>query len=59
VHGFLGNPLFDGLASIAIGLLQIRAAHPEVIAVFVKPQTAKTYRHIVEKRYGVQAAQKS
>jgi cation diffusion facilitator family transporter len=35
---------------------KIRTAHPEVIAVFVKPQTAKSYRNIVEKRYGERTA---
>jgi divalent metal cation (Fe/Co/Zn/Cd) transporter len=30
----------------------IRAAHPEVIAIFVKPQTASTYGRIAQERYG-------
>jgi cation diffusion facilitator family transporter len=34
----------------------IRAAHPEAIAVFVKPQTAATYGKLVQQRYGAAAA---
>ena len=30
----------------------IRAAHPAVIAIFVKPQTARTYGRIAQERYG-------
>lgn len=37
---------------------KIRTTHPEVIAVFVKPQTAKSYRHVVAKRHGERAAAK-
>jgi cation diffusion facilitator family transporter len=29
----------------------IRAAHPEVIAVFIKPQTAARYRNVLQQRY--------
>jgi divalent metal cation (Fe/Co/Zn/Cd) transporter len=33
----------------------IRAAHPEVITVFIKPQTAATYGKLVQQRYGAAA----
>ena len=31
---------------------RIRAAHPEIVTVFVKPQTAKTFRETVRRRFG-------
>jgi cation diffusion facilitator family transporter len=31
---------------------KIRAAHPDVVTLFVKPQTAKTFKETVRKRYG-------
>ncbi len=31
---------------------RIRAAHPVIIAVFVKPQTAKIFRQRLHERYG-------
>jgi hypothetical protein len=34
----------------------IRAAHPEVIAVFIKPQTAATFGALVQQRYGAAGA---
>jgi len=34
----------------------IRTAYPEVIAVFVKPQTAATYGKLVQNRYGTAIA---
>jgi len=41
------------IESIVDGLEQhIRAAHPQVIAVFIKPQTATTYGKLVQQRYG-------
>jgi cation diffusion facilitator family transporter len=33
----------------------IRAAHPEVIALFVKPQTPATFRKVIIERYGIAA----
>jgi cation diffusion facilitator family transporter len=45
------------IESIVSGLEQhIRAAHPEVIAVFIKPQTHASYREVVQERYGDAAA---
>jgi cation diffusion facilitator family transporter len=31
---------------------QLRAAHPEIVTIFIKPQTGRTYREIVRRRYG-------
>jgi cation diffusion facilitator family transporter len=31
---------------------RLRAAHPEIITIFVKPQTPETYRSVVGRRYG-------
>lgn len=35
---------------------RIRAAHPEVVTLFVKPQTAAAFKETVRRRYGVIAA---
>jgi cation diffusion facilitator family transporter len=44
------------IETIVVQLEQhIRAVHPEVIAIFVKPQTARTYRRIAQERYGTGA----
>ena len=32
---------------------RIRLKHPEVVAIFVKPQSAERFRETVERRYGV------
>ncbi|MGE5525801.1 MAG: cation diffusion facilitator family transporter [Rhodospirillaceae bacterium] len=34
---------------------RIRAAHPEVVTVFVKPQTASTFKEVVKERFGEDA----
>ena len=35
---------------------QIRAAHPEVVTLFIKPQTAAAFKETVRRRFGAEAA---
>jgi cation diffusion facilitator family transporter len=40
-------------AAVAEIELQVRAAHPEVVTLFIKPQTADAFKETVHQRYGV------
>jgi hypothetical protein len=31
---------------------RLKAAHPEIVTIFIKPQTESTYREVVRRRYG-------